>query len=128
MNTVLAAETGSGKTLAYLLPIVQAIRTNATPHSFPLGLIVVPNRSLSDQVLSVTRQLCEGICGDNDGRVALAVTDVDPFMSKQYPPIIVGTPLLVLEWLQKSNSRTARRVVFDEADLVLDAFHDIAKQ
>ena len=62
------AATGSGKTLGYLLPLLQAIksqelfqgRTERRPKR-PRILILVPTRELALQIASVTKQLCHHI-------------------------------------------------------------------
>jgi len=61
-SALLAANTGGGKTLAYLLPIIHQLKRDEslgirTRLQRPRALIVVPNRELAVQILSVAKSL-----------------------------------------------------------------------
>ncbi|SMR46455.1 unnamed protein product [Zymoseptoria tritici ST99CH_1E4] len=60
-DVAVSAATGSGKTIAYLLPMIEALRRNATRGRLG-ALVVVPTRELVVQVAAVADSLCKG-CG-----------------------------------------------------------------
>eukprot|EP01041_Mallomonas_annulata_P012282 gene12282-25833_t len=53
-----SAPTGSGKTLSYVLPILQSILNQPTPHL--TALIILPSRELATQVYSVFKNISKG--------------------------------------------------------------------
>ena len=61
-DVIIGAESGSGKTLAYLLPIINHILTTkqgeeGTPnYDFCRAIILVPNRELVQQIISIDRK------------------------------------------------------------------------
>lgn len=79
-NMVVAAATGAGKTLAYLLPVINALKSQeqvsedvVRKPGRPRALILVPTRELAAQVLGVTKQVAHqakvsscGIFGGED--------------------------------------------------------------
>ena len=56
-DAIIEAETGSGKTLAYVLPLLAALRPQATVQA----LVLLPTRELAAQVTRVARRLAAGL-------------------------------------------------------------------
>jgi superfamily II DNA/RNA helicase len=127
-HVLLASQTGSGKTLAYLLPLLINLRRDeeagvlARLHR-PRAVIVVPNRELAIQILSV----CKSLSGARAGRFrSFASTGFIP-LRKLTRALEAPIDLLVvtpgrLEFLLSSNRISltdTRYVVLDETDTLL---------
>ena len=54
IDVIIAAETGSGKTLSYSLPLLQLCMEKKARSRYPRAVILVPNKELCRQVLSMT--------------------------------------------------------------------------
>ncbi|KAG5182709.1 DEAD box helicase [Tribonema minus] len=127
-NMVVAAATGSGKTLAYLLPVINALKSqeqlsDATVRKpgRPRALVLVPTRELAAQVLGVTKQVAHtakvsscGIFGGEDygkqKRELAACQDV-----------VVGSPGRLLKHRDQGTLFLSQvtHVVIDEVDTML---------
>ena len=127
-DVLLASQTGSGKTLAYLLPLLINLRKDeeagviARLHR-PRAVIVVPNRELAIQILSV----CKSLSGSKAGRFrSFASTGFIP-LRKLTRALEAPVDLLVvtpgrLDFLLSSNRISltdTRYVVLDETDTLL---------
>jgi len=110
------AGTGSGKTLAYVLPMLVHIHAQSglMPGEGPMGLVLVPNRELCDQV---TRQVNEFsgdagiVCQSVFGGIARGEQGSNDVGLRG--DITVATPGLLLNLLEmgKTNLRRATFVV-----------------
>lgn len=120
------AETGSGKTLAYILPMLihAEAQPGWMPGDGPLGLVLVPNRELCDQVVRQVNEFAHGpsitcisICGGSS-REDHEKTDATLARGCE---IIVATPGNLITKLERqtTNLRRATFVVLDEADELL---------
>lgn len=115
------AQTGTGKTLAYLIPLIQELKYSE--QLAPRILILVPTRELVLQIVSDIEKLCAyssvrvvGVYGgsNNIKRQKLAVS--------QGVDILVGTPRRMYDLIlaQSLSVKSAKKLVIDEADLMLD--------
>jgi ATP-dependent RNA helicase DDX51/DBP6 len=59
-DVAVSAATGSGKTIAYLLPMIEAMKSDPGSHGRLRGLVVVPTRELVMQVAAVAESLAKG--------------------------------------------------------------------
>lgn len=119
-HAILNAETGSGKTITYLLPILDALVSRISQlegpsdQLFPVGLIVVPNQELVQQVVKVASALFPEYanmirpCYGNFG-----VT------RRQNCGIIVATPRAVAENVNARHLEKILYLILDEADALL---------
>ena len=113
------AQTGTGKTLAYLLPILQAFKTEGDgPHA----VVVCPTRELAIQVAGEAERF-----GKHLGlRTVLAYGGTSSGGQKseltQGCDLLVATPGRLLDLLGQGwvSMRRARFLVLDEADRMLD--------
>ncbi|TXC81722.1 DEAD/DEAH box helicase [Luteibaculum oceani] len=115
------AQTGTGKTLAYLLPLLEELKySEQLP---PRVLILVPTRELVLQVVSEIEKLCSylsvrvvGVYGgsNNIKRQKKAL--------EEGADIVVGTPRRMYDLVlaQSLSLKSAKKLVIDEADLMLD--------
>ncbi len=122
-SIMVKSKTGSGKTGAYLIPLIQM-----SPASGKLeNLILVPTRELAIQVFSVFKSLAysSGLKG--------ALVYGGASISKQAkelsdrPEFIIGTPGRIKDMKERGYLKlgNVKRVVLDEADLMLDmGFYD----
>lgn len=129
-NALLASHTGSGKTLAYLLPLIANLERDEaagvrTRLGRPRAVIVVPNRELAVQILSVSKSLA----GATAGRFrSLASTGFIPLRKlaralESPVDLLIVTPGR-LEFLLSSNRiflTDLKYVVLDETDTLLSA-------
>ena len=113
------AQTGTGKTLAYLLPILQAFKSEGDgPHA----VVVCPTRELAIQVAGEAERF-----GKHLGlRTVLAYGGTSSGGQKseltQGCDLLVATPGRLLDFLGQGwvSMRRARFLVLDEADRMLD--------
>ena len=130
-SALLASHPGSGKTLAYLLPIIEELKRDEieqrvhTRLNRPRALVVVPNRELAIQVLSVAKSL------SHQAKFrSFASTGFIP-LSKLARALEAPIDLLVvtpgrLDFLVGSGRiqlSDTRYVVLDEADTLLSPEH-----
>lgn len=113
------SQTGTGKTLAYLLPVLQRIEQSKNELQ---ALVLAPTRELTRQIADTAGELA----GETGMEVALIQGGVDINRQiqklRRNPQIIVGTPGRVLDLIEqdKLSSHTARYLVIDEADTMLE--------
>lgn len=122
-DLVLLSPTGSGKTLAFMLPLVQALRTDVQGVQ---AVVLVPSRELALQIETVFKSMgtsfkamsCYG------GRPAM---EEHRTMKGIDPAVIIGTPGRMNDHLRKQNfdARSVATLVIDEFDKCLEfGFHD----
>lgn len=122
-DLVLLSPTGSGKTLAFMLPLVQALRTDVQGVQ---AVVLVPSRELALQIETVFKSMgtsfkamsCYG------GRPAM---EEHRTMNGINPAVIIGTPGRMNDHLRKQNfdARSVATLVIDEFDKCLEfGFHD----
>lgn len=122
-DLVLLSPTGSGKTLAFMLPLVQALRTDVQGVQ---AVVLVPSRELALQIETVFKSMgtsfkamsCYG------GRPAM---EEHRTMNGINPAVIIGTPGRMNDHLRKQNfdARSVSTLVIDEFDKCLEfGFHD----
>jgi ATP-independent RNA helicase DbpA len=114
------SHTGSGKTAAFVLPILQRVSLERRLLS---ALVLCPTRELSAQVAREFRKLGQGL----PGLQVLVLAGGEPLRPQALAlergvHLAVGTPGRVLDHLarQTLDLATARTVVLDEADRMLD--------
>ncbi|HWI54373.1 MAG TPA: DEAD/DEAH box helicase, partial [Desulfobacteria bacterium] len=118
-DVVVQSQTGTGKTLAYVLPVLQKIDIASQELQ---ALILGPTRELTRQITEVIGDLTM----DSGIDVVLIQGGVDINRQiqrlRRNPQIIVGTPGRVLDLInqEKLTSHTARILVLDEADTMLE--------
>ncbi len=113
--------TGTGKTLAYLLPVFQKIHAEKKETQV---IILAPTHELAMQIFHQAELLAK----NSEIAITSAVIIGDVNISRQIdklkerPHIIVGSAGRILELIQKRkiNSQTAKIIVLDEADRLLD--------
>lgn len=113
------SQTGTGKTLAYVLPVLQQIDIARQELQ---ALVLAPTRELTRQIVDTIEQLTS----DTGIEVVLIQggTDINRQIQRlrRNPQIIVGTPGRVLDLINKEKlmSHTAKYLVIDEADMMLE--------
>eukprot|EP00904_Undaria_pinnatifida_P012862 jgi/Undpi1/8706/HiC_scaffold_25.g11171.m1 len=144
-DMIIGAETGSGKTLAYLLPIVERVlRGQAIAKGLPdelLGnargwamfpdvIVLVPNKELCDQVLSVLKGILRAL--EADGNADVTVTAGAMYGSsyeypyspnRPAPSIVVCTPSFLHKYTNMKAIPLfckATTLVMDEADMLME--------
>ncbi|EKX73145.1 DEAD box ATP-dependent RNA helicase family member protein [Theileria equi strain WA] len=123
-NLLIASNAASGKTLAYLLPIIQLLKNEEKKFlrklRSPRALILVPNRELADQILSVIKGLghvakitCESLTGGY-------------LMRKQRKhvnrlvDIVVATPDRLYKMNKYIDMSRIKFIVLDEANVLIN--------
>ncbi|MHB9093491.1 MAG: DEAD/DEAH box helicase [Eubacteriales bacterium] len=113
------SQTGTGKTLAYVLPVLQQLDGSRQELQ---ALVLAPTRELSRQIADTIGQLT----GETGIEAALIHGGVDINRQiqrlKRNPQVIVGTPGRVFDLIkqEKLTSYTAKYLVIDEADMMLE--------
>ncbi len=118
-DVAVQAQTGSGKTAAYGIPLVERLGAQGR---CPQALVLVPTRELALQVADHLRRLARG------GRMRVACVYGGASLAAQQealrhgPHVVVATPGRLLDFLGRGavDLRSARTVVLDEADRMLD--------
>ena len=136
-DSVVVAETGSGKTFSYLAPLASAtLRAVASHEVRASSLVLCPNAALCSQVVRAARSLetkeglpvvsVQQVSGGRGGGDGGLWTEIRP---RSLPDLFVATPagLLNALYAESSSPRLREqvlggiaRVVFDEADMLLD--------
>lgn len=127
-SLLIQSATGTGKTHAYLVPIVDSIDMNLAR---PQGLIVAPTRELARQIYEFARAFVP-FYPSFRVRLFTSESEVTDNMSGVHlpPQLIIGTPGRLKDILlerQLYSLRNVKRLVLDEADMLLDMgfFSDI---
>jgi ATP-dependent RNA helicase CshB len=117
------SQTGTGKTHAYLLPIIERINPKLDEVQ---AVITAPTRELATQIYHEILKITK-FCSDEEQITARCfVGGTDKLRTieklKVQPHIVVGTPGRIndLAKEQALNVHTAKTLVIDEADLMLD--------
>jgi ATP-dependent RNA helicase CshB len=117
------SQTGTGKTHAYLLPIIESINAKQTELQ---AIITAPTRELAEQIYSELDKILRHSPSDETitSKLLIGGTDRQKTIDrmKKAPHIIVGTPGRILDIVKGNaiNPQTAKTIVVDEADLMLD--------
>lgn len=117
-DMVVQAQTGTGKTLAFLLPILEAIKPQA---SAVQALIIAPTRELAIQITRVADKLAPvkgvRVLSIYGGQ---AIERQEKKLERD-PHIIIGTPGRILDQIGRKNLSLSAvcQVVLDEADQML---------
>lgn len=116
------AATGTGKTAAFALPLLQHLRTDASPRERTSALVLVPTRELAMQVAEAIYRY-----GKSMGVHAVPVyggTAIDGQIRqlKRGVDIVIATPGRALDHIRRKtvHLQGIRTVVLDEADEMLD--------
>ncbi|WAA11479.1 DEAD/DEAH box helicase [Fervidibacillus halotolerans] len=125
------SQTGTGKTHAFLLPILSKIDESVQEVQ---GVITAPTRELARQIYLMARELVEY---DGTSKVSIRLfvggTDKNRYIEglKKQPQLVIGTPGRIIDLVKEEalSIHTARYLVVDEADLMLDlGFLDMVDQ
>jgi len=121
-DLLVSAETGSGKTIAFLLPTLEHLLANHSPHTGTRALILVPTRELARQILKNCKDLTAFtglqagmIMGGQEFKFQRALL-------RKNPEIIIATPGRLVEHMTQENVdlRDLEVLILDEADRMLD--------
>ena len=131
LSCILHAQTGSGKTLAYLLPLLKRLlKSDGTVDMTPLqGLIVVPSKELAVQVAADITALLSHNNEVDSSAVELCLKTTRGGLDKVLAPIVVGTPLKILDALRASSPELIEKMnylVLDEVDRLLTSLSKYA--
>lgn len=126
-DTILASQTGTGKTLAYLLPLVQLLHADEkagmqTEVRRPPCLILLPNRELSKQVLSVVKSLSGHVKLRSAGITSGVKLKIQKESLASPVDILVSTPGRFLQHFEAERVFLSelRYLVVDEGDTLFD--------
>lgn len=131
-DVIIASETGSGKTYAYLIPLIQKCLEykNNLKYLSPSVIILIPNKELSNQILSVSRNLTnlvndqiviDSLPSGTEGSRWFTTSDGDKIVD-----ILLCTPARLLNHIRKLHTEdlavllNVKHLVIDEADMLLD--------
>ena len=128
-DVIAKAPTGTGKTFAYGIPIVEHIdRSDESVQA----VILAPTRELAIQITDEIRLLAtfkpgvRCVCLYGGAPIGRQIDTV-----KKHPQIVVATPGRLSDHMERRTVRvdTARTVVLDEADRMLDMgfIHDVTR-
>ena len=128
-DVIAKAPTGTGKTFAYGIPIVEHIdRSDESVQA----VILAPTRELAIQITDEIRLLAtfkpgvRCVCLYGGAPIGRQIDTL-----KKHPQIVVATPGRLSDHMKRRTVRvdTARTVVLDEADLMLDMgfIHDVTR-
>ncbi|MGZ0086414.1 DEAD/DEAH box helicase [Caldibacillus thermoamylovorans] len=117
------SQTGTGKTHAYLLPIIEKIDPKRAEVQ---AVITAPTRELATQIYHETLKITKFCPKDRMivARCLIGGTDKQKALEKLHVPphIVIGTPGRINDFIREQalDVHTARILVVDEADLMLD--------
>ncbi|TCT26994.1 ATP-dependent RNA helicase CshB [Melghiribacillus thermohalophilus] len=117
------SHTGSGKTHSYLIPIFNDLESSKEEIQY---VITTPTRELAVQIYDEVRKMIQLADKENEWRAKLVIggTDKQKIAEKlkRPPQMIVGTPGRILDLVKDEamDVFTARALVMDEADLMID--------
>ena len=128
-DVVAKAPTGTGKTFAYGIPIVEHIDPE---DEIVQAVILAPTRELAIQITEELRDLAafrpgvRTVCLYGGAPIGKQIDTL-----KKHPQIVVATPGRLSDHMKRRTVRvdTARTVVLDEADRMLDMgfIHDVTR-
>ncbi|KMJ60155.1 DEAD/DEAH box helicase [Bacillus sp. LL01] len=117
------SQTGTGKTHAYLIPILSKIDPSVQEVQ---AVITAPTRELANQIYQEVLKITK-FCTEEEmitARCYIGGTDKQRTIDrlKQQPHIVVGTPGRIKDLMVENALlvHTAKTIVVDEADLMLD--------
>ncbi|WP_374721675.1 DEAD/DEAH box helicase [Peribacillus tepidiphilus] len=117
------SQTGTGKTHAYLLPITQRIDTEKQEVQ---AVITAPTRELAHQIYHEALKIAEHFPKEAPLTVRCYIGGTDKQRTieklKTQPQLVIGTPGRIKDLVEEQalNVFTAKTLVVDEADLMLD--------
>ena len=114
------AQTGTGKTFAYILPLLRDIKFSTEMH--PRVLILVPTRELVIQVVEQIKSLTTYMTARVIGIYGGANINIQKRDVAQGLDILVATPGRLYDLIISGsiNLRSAKKLVIDEVDVMLD--------
>eukprot|EP00741_Cyanophora_paradoxa_P008171 tig00001265_g7908.t1 len=127
-DVLITAPTGTGKTLAFLLPVVhnlkeeEEVEEGKTTEMRPRALVLVPNRELALQVLSVGKQLAHHAKFSSLAVVGHKKQSEQRKTMERGVDLVVATPGRLLKHRERGNVffTRVRYLVIDEADTMVD--------
>ncbi|MGX1901025.1 DEAD/DEAH box helicase [Thermolongibacillus altinsuensis] len=117
------SQTGTGKTHAYLLPILHNIDPNVAEVQ---AVITAPTRELATQIYHEALKITKFCPSGQEIKVRCFVGGTDKLRTieklKTQPHLVIGTPGRINDLVREQALfvHTARTLVVDEADLMLD--------
>jgi ATP-dependent RNA helicase CshB len=117
------SQTGTGKTHAYLLPILHNIDPNVDEVQ---AVITAPTRELATQIYHEALKITKFCPSGQEIKVRCFVGGTDKLRTieklKTQPHLVIGTPGRINDLIREQALfvHTARTLVVDEADLMLD--------
>lgn len=122
-SIMVKSKTGSGKTGAYLIPLIQLTPANGKLEN----LVLVPTRELAIQVFNVFKSL--GYASGLRGALVYGGASISKQAKElsDRPEFVIGTPGRIKDMKERGYLKlgNVKRVVLDEADLMLDmGFYD----
>ena len=128
-DLLVSSHTGSGKTLAYLIPALHLILSKPVYGCSTRVLVLVPNRELAHQILSLANKLIKR----THIRLGLIVGgeayQFQQALLRKSPELIIATPGRFMEHQSKGHTDTSalELLVLDEADRMLELgfFEDV---
>ncbi|MDF2556362.1 MAG: box helicase [Bacillales bacterium] len=117
------SQTGTGKTHSFLLPIMAEIEVDKPVVQ---AIVSAPTRELATQIFLAATKLNDLFPEENKIQIRSYIGGTDKQRSidklKQQPQLIIGTPGRIYDLIDSNalNVYTAKQLVVDEADLMID--------
>lgn len=132
LSCIIHSQTGSGKTLTYLLPLLKRLYNEYEDKKQwePMqAMIIVPTKELVVQVAAdIVSLTSEDNKSLNSSLIHICLTNSNT-RTKVVAPIIIGTPIKILDMLRSTPSVDISKVqylVIDEVDKIISALSKYA--
>jgi len=132
LSCIIHSQTGSGKTLTYLLPLLKRLYNEYEDKKQwePMqAMIIVPTKELVVQVAAdIVSLTSEDNKSLNSSLIHICLTNSNT-KTKVVAPIIIGTPIKILDMLRSTPSVDISKVqylVIDEVDKIISALSKYA--
>lgn len=116
-DVIVQSQTGSGKTLSYLIPILNALYLRNSEANYILGLVIVPTRELSIQILEILKIF------KFKSEIFIGGSKIEEDVEKLKTglSIAIGTPGRLLEIISGNSKAFSKLkyVILDESDKLL---------
>jgi ATP-dependent RNA helicase SrmB len=121
-DLLVSSHTGSGKTLAYLIPALNLILSKPVYGTSTRALVLVPNRELAHQILSLANKLIKRTHMRLGLMVGGEAYQFQQALLRKSPELIIATPGRFMEHQSKGHTDTSalELLVIDEADRMLE--------